>query len=123
MTERNSFEMHCSESIEGLEIEEQPVVKCDIRCIICRKELDATGPDGKKYEIQPMGGIMCTSEGNFGSEVFDPYCSEQRAELVFLICDECLMERLNDVIVFVFERKPATPIRAIEYFGDEAGDP
>lgn len=120
MNERNSFETHAAESLETTDEELYILPMCDIRCIICLKQLQFAGPEDKARRLQPYGGVMCSSEGNFGSTVFDPYCSDHKAELLFLVCDECLMERRNEVVVFVSKREQAQPMSVDEYFSTQA---
>jgi hypothetical protein len=120
LNERNSFETHATESLEATNEELYILQTCDIRCIVCKKQLQFAGPEDKEHKIQPYGGIMCSSHGNFGSTVFDPYCSDHNAELLFLVCDECLMERRSEVVVFVSKREQAQPMSVDEYFSTQA---
>ncbi len=55
-------------------------------CIICKKPLKRAFND----ESQPSGGVMCRTNGNYGSTVYDPGSSWREA-LVFNICDECIV--------------------------------
>ena len=55
-------------------------------CIICGCTLTRASSD---YEAQPNNGVMCTTEGNYGSTVFDPM---DGSELAFNICDDCLVK-------------------------------
>lgn len=57
-------------------------------CIICGRRLMR---DMDEYEAQPRDGVMCETEGNYGSTVFD---SCYRGEMLhFNICDDCLTDR------------------------------
>lgn len=55
-------------------------------CFVCGKPLERVDGD---LEMQPHGGIMCSTRGNYGSRVFD----SMHTKLRFLICDECFDAR------------------------------
>jgi hypothetical protein len=65
-------------------------------CIVCGRKLDRVMDD---YEGQPDDGVMCTTEGNYGSTVFDPM---DYTVLAFNICDPCLVEAGNKGRVFTY---------------------
>jgi len=58
----------------------------DIHCVSCDKELEPTHK--KSCEYQPWKGIICTTEGSFGSQAFDSIRGTE--QLIFVLCDECL---------------------------------
>lgn len=53
-------------------------------CIICGTKLQACFD----YVAQPDDGVMCSTSGNYGSTVYDPFDGRF---LAFNICDECLV--------------------------------
>ena len=55
----------------------------DWPCIICGTELQRAWED----EGQPSDGVVCTTRGNYGSQVYDSLNGEY---LAFNICDGCL---------------------------------
>jgi len=38
--------------------------------------------------LQPYGGVMCSTTGNYGSTFYDPF--DRMGYVAFCICDECL---------------------------------
>lgn len=55
-------------------------------CLVCDKTLRRAFQD---YEAQPNDGVLCSTNGNYGSTIFDPM---DGSELVFNICDDCLVK-------------------------------
>jgi hypothetical protein len=55
-------------------------------CIICGKTLRRAF----SAVDQPSEGVMCITNGNYGSTVYDPM-SNTRESLAFNICDPCLV--------------------------------
>ncbi len=60
----------------------------DIHCVSCDKKLEPVNDDGRFSPYQPWKGVVCTTEGNFGSQAFDSIRGTE--ELIFALCDECL---------------------------------
>lgn len=66
----------------------------ELRCLVCAKALGAVEPDG----VHPHGGVVFSSPGNYGSTVFEQgFAADTR--LVALVCDQCLVERLQRTFV------------------------
>lgn len=84
-------------------------------CIVCKKELfeEFDMPDTHKY-TQPAYGVVCSTEGNYGSEVFDPFDGQR---LIFNICDNCLLERSQKRFI-----KTCWPIPSHKYTDHEFCD-
>lgn len=53
-------------------------------CLVCGERLFQSMPD----EPDPDGGVLCTTTGNYGSTVFDPFDGER---IRFNLCDKCLI--------------------------------
>lgn len=62
-------------------------------CIICGRTLLRAF---EEYEGQPDEGVMCSTSGNDGSRKFDPMNGEK---LCFNICDDCLVERADRIMI------------------------
>lgn len=71
-------------------------------CIVCNQPLYREIDD---YEAQPRDGVMCVTEGNYGSRVFDPLDGRT---LHFNICDSCLVARQSAV----YESRSVRPVWA-----------
>jgi hypothetical protein len=93
-------------------------------CLICERELE---PAFKDYPLlgsgQPSHGVMCSTEGGYGSRVFDPG-STRGEQLRFNICDWCLVayrERMVWTTVVtpdpVIKRMPGDPFEGIGWIG------
>jgi hypothetical protein len=83
-----------------------------LSCVRCGKVLRPVQDAQDCY--QPYGGIICTSSGNYGSTRFDPIALEERGnELLFFLCDECLVERKDAMYLLRAKRK--NPIPATNY--------
>ncbi len=50
-------------------------------CIVCSKQIDT-------HMGLPMGGLIATCHGNYGSSIFDPLSGA--SYLKFTVCDECM---------------------------------
>jgi len=87
---------------------------CVTRCIVCLTQLYFAGPESRENKIQPYGGLVCSATGNFGSTLFDPPQIEEQEELVFLLCDNCLKERRENVLLFVTKDGQQTMTRVSE---------
>jgi len=59
-----------------------------VQCIACEKELSAEFHRNNPPEMI-YGGIYCSSIGNFGSREYDM----SPGELVFYLCDDCLVKK------------------------------
>jgi len=61
-------------------------------CFVCGAELrHCGGPDqAGVLNNQPCGGIYLSSQGNYGSTVYDPMHGSYRLELA--LCDSCLVK-------------------------------
>lgn len=64
-------------------------------CLVCGLSLERVKDD---LEGQPDDGLMCSTEGNYGSTVFDP---EDMSYLAFNVCDECMVEKAEQGRVMV----------------------
>lgn len=61
------------------------------RCLHCRKALKPAWPgDEDEDSLQPSGGLICRSYGNYGSRLYDPPGTGLREWLEFLVCDDCM---------------------------------
>lgn len=77
-------------------------------CIICDKVLYSVFNESP---YQPDFGVGCITEGNYGSEVFDP--EEAGKGLAFNICDECLLEAKKKKVIK--ERYAYRPKDIVQY--------
>lgn len=66
----------------------------DFPCLICGRTLVRAFAD---CEAQPSGGLNCSTQGHYGSAVFDPGTGES---ITFNICDPCVTERAEKGLVF-----------------------
>ncbi len=58
-----------------------------LNCIVCNKELEPALPEPEHN--QPYGGTSFTSQGHYGSTVWDPM---DGSSLEINVCDECLVK-------------------------------
>ncbi len=79
-----------------------------IQCICCEKVLQPAF-DGNPY--QPAEGLICFTEGNFGSREFDPI--DQPAELIFFVCDTCLVAKQEKVFHLKKDQKDLVPWKQV----------
>jgi DNA-directed RNA polymerase subunit RPC12/RpoP len=56
-------------------------------CVRCGKRLESVDPEDDS--LQPHGGVICTTGGNYGSRVLDVIYDPARIE--FVLCDQCLV--------------------------------
>lgn len=85
-------------------------------CFKCGKEFDWAAPGiSHKASGQPAKGVMCSTSGNYGSQVFD---SVGRDALYFNICDQCLVEGKHNLIWM--ETRPSPPRYEYRVSGDWA---
>lgn len=56
------------------------------RCIICGGKMETDGHN-------PIGGVICSTTGNYGSQVYD--CFYENDYTLFVICDKCLIKNLH----------------------------
>jgi hypothetical protein len=87
---------------------------CITRCIVCLTQFYFAGPECREPKIQPYGGLICSATGGFGSGLFDPPQIEEQMKLVFLVCDDCLKERRENVLLFVTKDGKQTMNRVSE---------
>jgi hypothetical protein len=59
-----------------------------LKCIVCDKQLE---PVGGGAVNQPYGGTVFTSNGHYGSTVFDPMDGVTFLEIT--VCDDCLKDK------------------------------
>ncbi len=78
-----------------------------LHCLCCKKELASLELDAPH---QPIDGVMCFSEGNFGSAAFDPM---DGSRLFFVVCDECLRQNAKLCLVFVDGQSEPLPAASI----------
>lgn len=64
-----------------------------LNCIVCDKELAAAFPS-EAVENQPYGGTTFSTNGHYGSTVFDPFDWSETLEIN--ICDPCLAEKAEE---------------------------
>jgi hypothetical protein len=79
-------------------------------CVICGKRLPQCSGD---YVAQPYGGVMCQTNGNYGSTVYDPLMSGRY--IAFNICDECFVQKGDEGVLM--ESQEARPVRAMMPMG------
>jgi hypothetical protein len=85
---------------------------CDLKCIACDKTLN---PCRDETPLQPIGGIMCYSQGNYGSTVFDSIDGSET--LHFVLCDACIKKKRGSVCITTDEmHESSLPIPGTEYF-------
>lgn len=58
-------------------------------CLRCGAKVRPAFPDYPVHSVQPSGATQFTSNGHYGSTVFDPTVSSRRF-LVIDVCDPCL---------------------------------
>lgn len=75
-------------------------------CLRCGRELEVVFED--VAPLQPSGGTMFKSRGNYGSTVWDPGASS-RDYLLANICDECLSTAAREGRVARVMEIPARP--------------
>jgi hypothetical protein len=75
----------------------------DFPCLICGKELETAYPQ-QPHKGQPYDGVVCDTNGNYGSRVYDPM---DGSTLVFNICDECLVAHKDRL----FSTRYGRPVR------------
>lgn len=78
-------------------------------CFKCGREFEPAGADGG---VQPYGGTMFTSHGNYGSTVWDdltPFGGPDR-HLLVLLCDHCVREAADAgrVVLSTARTQPTT---------------
>jgi len=66
-------------------------------CIICKKELEPT--DDSQTHIQPNSGIVVSTQGSYGSRVYDSAFEKPDRALVFTICDACLILKGSEGLI------------------------
>lgn len=79
-----------------------------VPCLKCGKQLkDATNSSPAEYN-QPYAGTAFTTNGHYGSTVFDPFDPDELLEIV--ICDDCMKEaaEANRVLRLQRERQKVT---------------
>ena len=65
-------------------------------CLACGCEMGAVSPIS---DIQPDGGVLCSTRGNYGSAAFDR--GEHGERLLFTVCDPCLVKAGHEGRVLV----------------------
>lgn len=74
-------------------------------CLVCGKALDAAAND-KHFATTPYAATQFTTLGHYGSTVFDPNISSVEEMLEINVCDDCLVERTDRVVLL---RRVYTP--------------
>jgi hypothetical protein len=69
-------------------------------CIVCNKQLRPAFPEVVDETNHPQEGTVFIAWGNYGSSIHDPI---EPAHLEITICDECLVERHEKVLLANFE--------------------
>lgn len=89
----------------------------ELHCICCDKELACVHPEAPH---QPHDGIYAISSGHYGSTVFDGLCDIE-GELLFHICDDCLMKRAHRTHFYQKDCKsePVSGAAALGQFSEE----
>jgi hypothetical protein len=95
----NKFETHPAESLESVPERQHIDGLCNVSCIVCGTKLAFAGPTGEAVRLQPYNGLVCFAPGNYGSTLFDPSGNEGGQRLVFIICDNCMRERSDRVVL------------------------
>lgn len=75
-----------------------------VPCFVCGKQLDRVHDD---FEMHPYGAVLCRTDGNYGSRVLDSGISD-REMVVFLVCDDCLIERADRTRQRIVEKTTVT---------------
>ncbi len=79
-----------------------------LKCVCCDKALTPVQDEPECF--QPELGVTCTARGNFGSTVFDPLAIEERGnELLFFLCDTCLVAKRESIYLLRVKRRKPTP--------------
>lgn len=63
-----------------------------MQCLCCDKPLDPVDP---AFEHQPSRGVICRTNGNYGSVEFDSFHGEA---LLFFVCDDCLAAKRGRIL-------------------------
>lgn len=71
-------------------------------CIICHKQLEYALGRRTADTNQPSGGIACTTQGHYGSTVFDPM---DASFLEINICDKCMVQAAENNLVYHYPKK------------------
>jgi len=74
-----------------------------VPCFVCGKELERVVADNP---MQPYGGVICSTHGNFGSKLMDSMFPED--DVRFIVCDDCMIERQDRIRTIVVERVKPT---------------
>ena len=76
-------------------------------CFVCEKSISSalTGKARQKPDEPPSGATCWSTNGNYGSEVYDPLANGSEEKLEICICDECLKQKRALVNKFVEERR------------------
>lgn len=64
-----------------------------ISCFSCDKELENLVYGS--VEVHPQGGLHFSSQGHYGSTIFDPVGLNLSIEIA--ICDECVMRKMDRI--------------------------
>ena len=77
-------------------------------CICCEKSIGSAlyNPEEDTLDGPPDDATVWSTNGNFGSTVFDPIDSKLRLEL--FVCDQCLREKSHMVYAAKTINKPTT---------------
>jgi hypothetical protein len=79
-----------------------------LTCVCCGVVLTPVFEENDCF--QPNEGIICSSEGNYGSTRFDPITEEERGDtLLFFLCDDCLVERRDSIFLVKVKRRKPVP--------------
>lgn len=65
-----------------------------MHCLCCDKALNPVTDDAP---YQPSNGVICDTQGNYGSTEFDACFGEK---LVFFLCDDCLVAKKERMLYY-----------------------
>ena len=78
-------------------------------CFCCNKKIKSVDIN---IEDPPYDAVCFSSNGNYGSSIFDPY--EENAEIEIYICDTCLKKKAK--LSYYYEKETKTEIKNIQSF-------
>lgn len=79
-------------------------------CIVCNKALATWTNDFNTAQVPISEGISCFSLGSPGSQKFNAQ-SEEDGELTFVVCDECLTAKANQIMHIVTRVETITNLK------------
>lgn len=83
----------------------EEIMMNEVSCFCCNKEFRPATPEAPDEINHPQDGTVFIAWGNYGSTVHDPV---ESSFLEINVCDECLVERADKVLIASLERGKET---------------